>query len=107
MGGLLMLLEDEVVVRCREADKAVVKACLQAASTEYSQVIKTQTGADKKCNLVIAEKDFLAGSSCLGGVVLACQNGKITIDNTIDLRLKLVMEQDKPAIRRLLFPAAR
>merc|ERR1711920_999392 len=57
--GLLMLLEDQVVVRCREADKSVVQACLQAASTEYSQVIKTQTGADKNCNLVIADKDFL------------------------------------------------
>merc|ERR1712087_123919 len=110
--GLLMLLEDEVVVRCREADKSVVQACLQAASTEYSQVIKTQTGADKTCKLVIDEKDPLPvapqggkdGPSCLGGVVLACQNGKITIDNTIDLRLKLVMEQDKPAIRGLLFP---
>merc|ERR1712039_795136 len=101
--GLLMLLEDNVVVRCRQADKAVVAKCLEDASAEYAKVIKTQTGADKKCKLTIDEKESING---LGGVILSCQDGKITIDNTIDLRLKLVMEQDKPAIRKLLFPVA-
>merc|ERR1712176_643965 len=57
--GLLMLLEGEVVVRCREADKSVVQGCLKDASEEYSKVIKTQTGADKTCKLVIDEKDYL------------------------------------------------
>merc|ERR1712137_68002 len=101
--GLLMLLEDEVLVKCRAADKAMVQGCLAAAAAEYSKLIKDQTGADKKCNLKIDEKEPL-DASCLGGVVLSNQDGKITIDNTIDLRLKLVMEQDKPAIRKLLFP---
>merc|ERR1712060_632564 len=99
--GLLMLLEDNVVVKCRQADKAVVNKCLADASAEYSKVIKTQTGADKTCKLTVDEKDSING---LGGVILSCQDGKITIDNTIDLRLKLVMEQDKPAIRKSLFP---
>merc|ERR1711948_177141 len=101
--GLLMLLEEQVVVKCRAADKAMVQGCLSAAAAEYSKLIKDQTGADKKCNLTIDEKDAL-DASCLGGGVLSNQDGKITIDNTIDLRLKLVMEQDKPAIRKSLFP---
>lgn len=110
--GLLMLLESEVVVRCRECDKALVQSCLEPAIKEYSQVIKAETGATKTCKLSIDEKTYLPpppvdgqeGASCLGGVALFCQGGKISIDNTIDLRLRLVLEQDKPAIRSLLFP---
>merc|ERR1712217_949810 len=101
--GLLMLLEEHGVVKCRAADKAMVQGCLAGAAAEYAKLIKDQTGADKKCNLTIDETDSL-DASCLGGVVLSNQDGKITIDNTLDLRLKLVMEQDKPAIRKSLFP---
>merc|ERR1711920_92093 len=100
--GALMLLEENVSVRCRDADKATVQGCLQAAAAQYAKGIKDNTGADKKCNLTI-DSQALPGSS-LGGVILSCQDGKITIDNTIDLRLKLSLEQDKPAIRKLLFP---
>eukprot|EP00419_Tripos_fusus_P053700 CAMPEP_0172797670 /NCGR_PEP_ID=MMETSP1075-20121228/581_1 /TAXON_ID=2916 /ORGANISM="Ceratium fusus, Strain PA161109" /LENGTH=222 /DNA_ID=CAMNT_0013634959 /DNA_START=74 /DNA_END=742 /DNA_ORIENTATION=+ len=101
--GLLMLLETEVGVRCRKCDKQLVNDCLQAASDQYSEIIKTQTGATKTCKLTINEQDFLP-ESCLGGVALSCFGGKITIDNTMDLRLQLVMDQAKPAIRGLLFP---
>lgn len=112
--GLLMLLEPEVAVRCRECDVSLVESCLDGAAKQYSEVIKEKTGATKTCKLVINKKDFLepppvAGQdkrSCLGGVVLSCFGGKIKIDNTIDARLALVMEQDKPAIRKLLFPTA-
>jgi len=102
--GLLMLLESQVTIRCKECDKSLVSDCLQAASDQYSEIIKGQTGATKNCNLAINEQDFLP-DSCLGGVALSCFGGKITIDNTIDVRLQLVMDQAKPAIRGLLFPA--
>jgi len=109
--GLLMFLETEVTVRCREADAKTVESCLQSASDEYAKVIKNETGAAKTVKLTVDKSNYLApapagkdGPSCLGGVVLACAGGKITIDNTIDARLGLVMEQDKPAIRKLLFP---
>ncbi|CAE8712168.1 unnamed protein product [Polarella glacialis] len=111
--GLLMLLETEVVVRCRQSDSKVLETCLQDASAQYATIIKTQTGAAKACKLSLDNTTYLSpapiagkeGPSCLGGVVLHCQNGNILIDNTIDTRLKLVMEQAKPAIRGLLFPA--
>ena len=101
--GLLMLLESEVSVRCKEADKTMVETCLADAAAQYAKVIKDETGATKSVKLSIDASPLPA--ACLGGVVLACQDGKITIDNTVDLRLKLVMEQDKPAIRQKLFPA--
>jgi len=109
--GLLMLLEPEVVVRCRECDAKLVESCLKPAAEDYSKVIKSETGATKSCKLSV-DKAFLppppgkddSAPSCLGGVMLFCQKGKISIDNTIDTRLQLVMEQDKPAIRSKLFP---
>jgi len=108
--GLLMLLEDNVQVRCRECDEAVVQGCLGSAGAEYSKVLLAETGAKKTCTLTLDKANRLPpaptgapGPSCLGGVVLACQNGSITIDNTIDSRLGLVLEQAKPTIRDLLF----
>lgn len=109
--GMLMLLEDEVKVRCRPCDDALVSACLEAASNEYKKAIESQAGASKQCKATLDTIVKLApaptgtpgATSCLGGVVLACNNGAITIDNTVDSRLTLVMEQAKPTIRELLF----
>ncbi|CAK9009027.1 V-type proton ATPase subunit E (V-ATPase subunit E) (ClVE-1) (Vacuolar proton pump subunit E) [Durusdinium trenchii] len=100
--GLLMLLEDSVEVRCRKCDEALVSECINDAVREYTQVIKDSTGASKSCKLTLDQTVQLPPApngdasvpSCLGGVVLACQKGAITIDNTIDSRLQLVMEQD-------------
>ncbi|CAE8597336.1 unnamed protein product [Polarella glacialis] len=108
--GTLMLLEDEVQIRCRAIDDAAVTACLDAAATEYTKIIKAETGANKAVKLSL-DKDVKLppapssahGASCLGGVALVCQNGTITIDNTIDSRLGLVLDQAKPTIRQLLF----
>uniref|UniRef100_A0A7S1FAL2 V-type proton ATPase subunit E n=1 Tax=Noctiluca scintillans TaxID=2966 RepID=A0A7S1FAL2_NOCSC len=101
--GLLALLEEEVVVQCREADLPLVEQCLAPACKLYSDTIQEQTGATKGCTLTIDKSRFLSKDK-LGGVVLSCQNNKIVIDNTADLRLSLVLEQDKPAIKKLLFP---
>lgn len=111
--GALMLLEDEVEVRCRAVDDAMVASCFDSASKEYAKAIKEQTGATKSVKLTLDKTVKLpppptntpggSWSSCRGGVVLACQNGTITIDNTVDSRLGLVMEQAKPTIRKLLF----
>lgn len=67
----------------------------------FDEVIKESTGATKNCSLTVdkavqlppAPNGDASVPSCLGGVVLACQKGAITIDNTIDSRLQLVMEQ--------------
>mmetsp|Transcript_57484 Transcript_57484/g.161249 ORF Transcript_57484/g.161249 Transcript_57484/m.161249 type:complete len:227 (-) Transcript_57484:198-878(-) len=100
--GMLMLLEDEVEVRCRAADDALVTSCLPGAQDQYAKAIATETGAKKACKLSL-DKSVKLSADCLGGVVLACQRGTITIDNTVDSRMGLVLEQAKPTIRRLLF----
>merc|ERR1712150_109867 len=108
--GLLMLLEKDVSVRCRKEDQSKVQGCLAKAAADYASIIKSETGSTMTVNLSI-DKQYLPSASagadgltCLGGVVLACHDGKITVDNTIDSRLSLVMEQAKPNIRALLFP---
>jgi len=104
--GALMLLESAVEVRCREADVKLVESVCADASALYSKQIQAQSGAKKECKFTVARGSYVPSTS-LGGVCLACQDGKITIDNTIDLRLKLVIEQDKPALRMLLFGSDR
>merc|ERR1712224_435806 len=101
--GLLMLLEDNVTIQCRKDDTAMVEGCLPIASSEYGKIVSKETGANKSCKITL-DKSQVLPADCLGGIVLACNDGAIVIDNTIDARLDLVMEQDKPAIRTLLFP---
>merc|ERR1712151_359367 len=100
--GLLMLLEKQVTVRCRAADASKVKGCLSGAEAEYAKIIKSETGQTLAVTLKV--DDATLPSDCMGGVMLLCHNNKITIDNTLDSRLSLVMEQAKPNIRGLLFP---
>merc|ERR1712232_120077 len=103
--GLLKLLEPEVGICCRDKDASLVQSAFAEAAAQYSQVIKAQTGASKSVKLFV-DKSASLPATCLGGVVLTCQGGLIKIDNTLDLRLNLVMEQDKPAIRKLLLPSS-
>lgn len=108
--GCLKLLEPQVQVRCRQCDVALVESVLAAAASQYSQEVKRQANVNKSVQLSVDKKTYLPpapGSgtkSCLGGVVLTCHDGLITVDNTFDTRLTLCVDQDKPAIRAQLFP---
>mmetsp|Transcript_37350 Transcript_37350/g.81606 ORF Transcript_37350/g.81606 Transcript_37350/m.81606 type:complete len:186 (-) Transcript_37350:183-740(-) len=102
--GALALLETNLSVQCRQKDKAVVQSALAEAQTKYATQIKAQTGQEMQVKLALDEKNWLPESK-MGGVVLACHDGKITVDNTLDARLHLVMENDKPSIRAQLFPS--
>merc|ERR1719433_303013 len=64
--GLLMLLENEVVVRCRECDVKTVEDCLQPAAKMYEDKVKNETGATKTCKLSIDKTQYL-DPTCLAG----------------------------------------
>jgi len=98
----LMLLEDKVTVRCRTADVGLVQSCLAGASQKYAATIREASGATKTLKLTVDQSNPLS-AGLIGGVVLCINDGDISVDNTIDARLSLVLEQDKPAIRRQLF----
>jgi vacuolar-type H+-ATPase subunit E/Vma4 len=100
--GCLKLMEDDVTVKCRAADARVVSSCFAEAQNNYAKAVARATNVTPKLRLSL-DKEVL-GADCLGGVVLHCQNGAITVDNTLDTRLKLCMENDKPALRSMMFP---
>jgi len=106
--GLLTLMEENVMVRCRECDDDLVKSCFADAERGYTEVVARDSGVTRQVTLSLDTENKLppaTGSvnTCLGGVILACHNGHITIDNTIDSRLHLIMNQGKPVLRKLLF----
>jgi V-type H+-transporting ATPase subunit E len=108
--GALKLLEPEVQVRCRAVDQALVESCLLDAEALYLKTLQTQAQKTAPLKLTLDKKMLPPApgpnvvNSCIGGVVLSCNNGLITVDNTLDTRMRLVVEQDKPAIRAALFP---
>jgi V-type H+-transporting ATPase subunit E len=110
--GLLLIIEEDVSVRVREVDARVAGSCLDAAAAKYSEIIKAQTGGTKRVKLTIDKSATLppppgtagAVSTCLGGVTLLGMGGKVKVDNTLDARLNLACENDKPMIRQILFP---
>merc|ERR1712127_579258 len=64
--GLLMLLDKQVLVRCRQSDVQVVNGCLKAAQERYTSIIKKETGQTIECALKVDDK-YLA-SDCMGGI---------------------------------------
>lgn len=68
----------------------------------FAQVVKQQASVDRRLTLTVDRKNL--SPSCSGGVELTCNGGTIKVDNTLDTRLDLVMEQDLPSLRKMLFP---
>jgi len=100
--GALKLMEEEVTIRCRKADANVVKGLLDQAGAGFSKVVSNSCGVKKSCRMTLDSTSLPA--NCLGGVIVCCNGGSITVDNTLDTRLKLVMQNDRPQLRKMLFP---
>merc|ERR1712187_177602 len=101
--GALMLLEDDAKIRCLPSDEECVKEVIEAAQKEYTNQISQQTDGKVKKPISLSLSDIKLKDGLLGGVVLECNDGNITIDNTIDARLRHVMDEAKPKIRQTLF----
>lgn len=100
--GLLMLLEKEVEVVCRKKDAAVVQKSFAEAQKMYTTTIKKDAEVDVGAPQLTLSKQELPESS-LGGVILTCGGGAISIDNTLETRLSLTFEQGMKDIRKKLF----
>merc|ERR1712194_335181 len=107
--GLLMLLENQVKVRCRACDEKLVQSCLAAAASEYARIMQAEAGSSKTVTLTIDAAVKLPpapsgghGASCLGGVVLACHPffhhlvASQTAFSTHSLRLRLLLTPFSP-----------
>ncbi|KJE93862.1 V-type H+ ATPase subunit E [Capsaspora owczarzaki ATCC 30864] len=90
------LLEENVTVRARKVDIALVEAAIPAAVKEYAVSTK------KTVNVTVDKQNFLA-ADIAGGVEVSARGGKISVVNTLENRLKLVYKQMLPEIRSSMF----
>ncbi|CAD7935951.1 unnamed protein product [Amoebophrya sp. A120] len=100
--GCLKLMEEEVTVKVRAADVSIARGVLDSASQAFAKTIAKATNVRASLKLTLDSTNLPA--TCLGGVVLSCQEGTISVDNTLDTRLKLCLDNDKPELRKMLFP---
>ena len=94
--GLFQLLEDRVLVQCREEDKEIVEAAIPQAIVNF----KEASGRDVK--IFISEKRHLPADSC-GGVIMTSEKGNIKVCNTLNARLEMIGQQMMPEIREVIF----
>ncbi|GAU30615.1 hypothetical protein TSUD_62350 [Trifolium subterraneum] len=100
--GLLRLKEPSVLLRCREADRKLVESLLEEAKKEYSDKANVQPPKitlDDRVYLPPQPKNGAVDSHepfCSGGIVLASEDGKIVLENTLDARLDVIFRQKLP-----------
>lgn len=95
-GVQLLTNEDVVIATVREADKDIAAKAAKAASAK----------AEGDVEIKIDENNHINPDSA-GGVVLSSESGKISIDNTLEERLKLLGKSALPLVRLELFGFSR
>ncbi|ESW03790.1 hypothetical protein PHAVU_011G042300 [Phaseolus vulgaris] len=105
--GLLRLREPSVLIRCREGDRKLVESMLEECKKEYSEKANVQVPKvtlDDRVYLPPPPKNNAASDShepyCSGGIVLASEDGKIVLENTLDARLDVIYRQKLPEIKK-------
>ena len=105
--GYLSLLESEVTIHVREKDVDLAKSAADNAAKQYHEIsgrtvhptvqgtLSNDLYVSNACDYV----SFLSIQSSAGGVKLISGNSRITIDNTLDERLRLL--EDRVRLERL------
>ncbi|ODQ56227.1 ATPase, V1/A1 complex, subunit E [Saitoella complicata NRRL Y-17804] len=94
--GLYSLMEKEVEVRVRDADKDVVKKAIEKAVKDFNE----QAGFEPSVSI---DEEGALPSESSGGMVIVGLSGRIEVDNTLEERLRLLEDDALPAIRIALF----
>jgi len=92
--GFLHILEPAVTVYARGADADAARAAAETAAEEYKRI----SGREVQWEVEASLSDDLAG-----GVKLVSGTRRITLDNTLDERLRLLEDRMLPEIRKDLF----
>ncbi|KAJ3526399.1 hypothetical protein NMY22_g10180 [Coprinellus aureogranulatus] len=92
--GFLQILEPSVTVHTRSADVQVAEKASEAAKQKYKEI----SGRDVDFEVVGDLSDDLAG-----GVKLVSGSNRISVNNTLDERLRLLEDRMLPEIRKDLF----
>ncbi|KAG7092187.1 hypothetical protein E1B28_008556 [Marasmius oreades] len=94
--AFLRILENSIVIYARAKDVDLVKQASVSAAKTYKEISGREVETRVEGNL----NDDLAG-----GVKLASSTGRITLNNTLDERLRLLEDRMLPEIRNDLFGA--
>ncbi|KIJ12733.1 hypothetical protein PAXINDRAFT_171042 [Paxillus involutus ATCC 200175] len=92
--GYLQLMEPKVTLVAREKDAELVQKAGEAAAETYTQISGSHVSFDVEGTL---------SNESAGGIKLINGSKRITIDNTLDERLRLLEDRMLPEIRRDLF----
>lgn len=95
--SLFQMLEDNVVLRCRQQDAAMIK---NEVIPECLKVYKTSVKKDVKIRM---DTENYFGPEVSGGVELLAHAGKIRVTNTLESRLAMMAQQMLPEMRQMLF----
>lgn len=94
--GLYQLIEDVVLIRCRQGDVAMVMEVLPRAIGSFTAA----TGRSVTVNI---DKENYLSPDISGGVELINPSGKIKVENTLESRLDLLCQQMLPELKEMLF----
>ncbi|BFZ64185.1 V-ATPase V1 sector subunit E [Saitoella coloradoensis] len=94
--GLYSLMEQDVEVRVRDADKDVMKKAIEKAVKDFNE----QAGFEPSVSI---DEEGALPSESSGGMVIVGLSGRIEVDNTLEERLRLLEDESLPAIRIALF----
>lgn len=94
--GMLQLMEDTVVIRCREADSTLVESVLPRCTANYKQL------SQRSINMTIDKNNWLR-PDLTGGVEVMTSDAKIKAVNTLESRLEMINKQMMPQLRDILF----
>lgn len=108
--ALYKLSEPKCFVRCRQCDLPLVKEVLEPSKKKYSSTFGQGTPL-----VSIDEKTFLPPpptgddeiESCIGGIAVVSDDGKIVCSNTLDDRLRISYQGNLPSVREMLFGQAK
>jgi V-type H+-transporting ATPase subunit E len=119
--GLIKMDEEIVNIRCRKSDIQMVEKVVDEALAEFKELMKKYAAKyqnkEVKCKVIVDQGKYLKEfdpknaennlESCMGGVILHSQKGRIVCSNTLDERLQLVYAEALPDVRQMLFPSLK
>lgn len=91
----VQILEEEVLLRVREEDVALINSMLDKLETAYVEITHT--------TVRLAVLDEFLPKWSLGGVELSSVDNKCFVQNTFHSRLQLIIHHVIPLIREGLF----
>lgn len=88
-------MEKNVKIRCKQSDTNIITSMLASLQAEYQQTTNQTV-------LLTLDSQFIS-STILGGVYLLASNGRILVENTLDLRVDQIIRRFVPVLNNIWF----